>query len=68
MSDYPEKTVSRVIKSIPVIIRNFQLGLSVAVIAQQMQCTPEIIEEIIRLGFKAKFEIVALDNQDDLDS
>jgi hypothetical protein len=68
MSDYPEKTVLRLIKHIPVIIRNFQLGMNIAVIAQQMQCTSEIIEEIIRLGFKAKFKIVTLDNEDELDS
>ena len=59
-SIYSEQTVQRVIRHIPVIIRNFQMGMHVSVLARQQQCSPEVIEEVLRLGFKASFQVVPM--------
>lgn len=58
---YSEAAVHQIIQRIPVIIKNFKAGVSVEILARQMQCSTEIIERIVRLGFVAHFEAPVID-------
>ncbi|MBN3948417.1 MAG: hypothetical protein HWQ38_18960 [Nostoc sp. NMS7] len=63
---YPEQILQRIIRHIPIIIRNFQQGVSINLLAQQQQCSTDVIEQIIRLGFICTFDITPAP-LDDLD-
>lgn len=51
---YSESTVLRIIRHIPIIISNFKSGVNIDLLAMQMESSPEVIEQIIRLGFSIK--------------
>lgn len=61
--EYSQRNFLRLVKRIPVIIKNFQCGVSVQLLASQNQCNEAVIEEIIRLAFKAKFEDVETEEE-----